>query len=177
MGVKAKEFAALLGVTPSYVTKLGQQGRLVREADGSIDAEASRMLIEQTGGDRPDVAERHRAQRTRKDGAAPVSGGMSLSVARAMKEEYAALRAREEYQALIRNLIAKDDVETAMRFIGGAVRAAFDVFPDQTAALVAPVSNLDEIHEVLTQACRDALHNIETAIKQQQDALGKERAA
>lgn len=204
MGVKAKEFAGFLGVTPQYVTKLGQAGRLVRDADGTINVEASRQRIEETGGTRPDVAERHREGRAKKKQvgsavalAAPSVGdlqqrfqarqeqqaqaagiggdlaGMSLQGARAVKEKYGALRAKAEYETLIGNLLAREEAETAMRFIGGAVRAALDVFPDQTAPLVAPVADLDEIHELLTQACRDALHNIETTIRRQQDELGK----
>lgn len=65
------------------------------------------------------------------------------------------------------DLIPREEVDAAMKFIGGAVRAALEVFPDQTAPLVAPISDLTEINEVLAQACRDALHGIGEAIERQ----------
>ena len=96
-----------------------------------------------------------------------------MQAARAVKEKYSALKAKAEYETMIGNLVPREDVDAAMRFIGGAVRAAFDVFPDQTSPLVAPVTDLAEIHETLSQACRDALHGIGDAIKRQQDELNK----
>lgn len=195
-----KEFAALLGVSGAYVTKLGQTGRLVMAEGGKlVDVEASRRLIEQTAGDRDDVAARHAAARAA--GAkitAPIGGdatqpekiaprataqtgggleaekiGNSLQASRAVKEKYAALRARAEYEQLIGNLIPREDVEAAMRFIGGAVRAALEVFPDQTAPLVAPVTDLAEVHELLRDRCNEALYGIGDAIERQKNEMAK----
>ena len=192
--------------SPGYVTKLKNDGRLVLAVGGGIDAEASDRLIEQTAGNRTDVAERNAAQRGKKRASSrqvetsdPGKGqdmdaakktahsatvqaaarkndvetmGASYQTARTVKEKYAALRAKAEYETLIGDLIAREDVDAAMRFIGGAVRAAFDVFPDQTAPLVAPVTDLAEIHEIITQSARDALHGIGAAIKRQREELG-----
>ncbi len=197
-----KEFAEILGVRPSYITKLGHEGRLVLAADGRVDVEASRRLVEQTAGDRHDVAARH--AKTRAAGAkktAPMASGItegekiaqrptaqagggieqerignSLQASRAVKEKYAALRARAEYEAYIGNLIPREDVDAAMRFIGGAVRAALEVFPDQTAPLVAPVTDIHEIHDTLTQACRDTLQTIGAAIERQKQEITPEAA-
>jgi len=193
-------FARHLGVAPSYITKLKAEGRLVLNAAGLVEVEASEQLIAQTAGNRPDVAARNAQTRTGAKKAAgqgngasaagktaqrattqaatpPVTQtesekiGTSLQTARAFKEKYSALKAKAEYETMIGDLISREDVEAAMRFIGGAVRAALEVFPDQTAPLVAPVSNLAEIHEILTQSARDALHGIGEAIKRQQDEL------
>ncbi len=42
-----REFATRLGCVPSYVTKLGHQGRLVLSHDGRlVDVEASMALID-----------------------------------------------------------------------------------------------------------------------------------
>lgn len=199
-----KEFAGLMGYSPAYVTKLGAAGRLVLAEGGKlVDVEASRRLIEQTAGDRDDVAARHAAARaagakktapmgggpTQPEKIAPrptaqTGGGLeaekignSLQASRAVKEKYAALRARAEYEQLIGNLIPKEDVDAAMRFIGGAVRAALEVFPDQTAPLVAPITDLAEVSETLQQACRDTLQNIGAAIDRQKAELKKEEAA
>lgn len=190
-----KEFAALAGYSPSYVTKLGKEGRLVLTADGRVDVEATQRLIDQTGGTRPDVAARHADSRragAKKTGGEwvdkgeaektpqrpAVSGGgeterigNSLQASRAVKEKYAALRAKAEYETLIGGLIPREDVEAAMRFIGGAVRAALEVLPDQTAPLVAPIADLAEIHDALQTACRDALHAITDAMARQKEEI------
>lgn len=182
--------------SPGYVTKLKSEGRLVLTASGLVDVEASDRLIEQTAGNRADVAERNAKERAvanfsegevqridQPEKTAPRAivqandtdkVGASLQQARAVKEKYSALKAKAEYETMIGDLIPREDVDAAMRFIGGAVRAALEVFPDQTAPLVAPVSNLSEIHEILTQSARDALHGIGEAIKRQQDELTKE---
>lgn len=192
-------FAARIGVRPSYVTKLGEQGRLVLTADGLVDAEASERLIEQTAGDRPDVADRHAAARGAKktagrdaDIAAPEKTpqrptaqaeaaekiGSSLQAARAVKEKYAAMRAKIEYEMLVGDLVPKDDVETALRFVGAAVRSAMEVFPDQITPLVAPTLDMAEVHEILTQSCHEVLRRVADDIAKQKAAIQpKETAA
>lgn len=201
-GMSQSAFARRIGHSPSYVTKLKDEGRLVLTTDGKVDAVASEKLIAQTGGGRPDVAQRHAAAKTatRAAGAkktqslgngigdeekaahAPTAKasaadheriGNSMQAARAVKEKYSALKAKAEYETMIGNLVPREDVDAAMRFIGAAVRAGFDVFPDQTAPLVAPVTDLAEIHETLAQACHDALHGIGDAIKRQIEQLSK----
>jgi len=63
-----------------------------------------------------------------------------------------------------------------MRFIGAAVRSALDVLPDQTAPLVAPITDMAEIHEVLAEACRNTLQNVNAIISRQQSEISKEPA-
>ena len=69
------------------------------------------------------------------------------------------------------NLIAREDVDAAMKFLGASVRAAMDVFPDQTAPVLCAVTDLNETHAVLTEACRNVLHDIGVAIERQIAAL------
>ena len=57
-------YARLRGVAKSHVTKLKQTGRLVITPRGLVDVAASDALIAQTGGLRPDVAERLAEQRS-----------------------------------------------------------------------------------------------------------------
>lgn len=56
-------YARLRGVAKSHVTKLKQTGRLIITPRGLVDVAASDALIAQTGGLRPDVAERLAEQR------------------------------------------------------------------------------------------------------------------
>lgn len=192
--VTQAEFAKLMNVSRKTVTVWKQDGRLVM-TENKVDVEASKRLIEQTGGTRPDVAERHAAARPGKKSAPPAETpqekyaalraaaapqaepaekiGNSLQAARAVKEKYSALKAKAEYETLIGDLVPREDVDAAMRFIGGAVRAALDVLPDQTAPLVAPITNLAECHETLTDACREALQGIVAAVDRQKEEIVK----
>lgn len=185
------EFARLQGVRPSYVTKLKDHGRLVLTDDGKrVRVAESIALIEQTAGGRIDVSARHAAARAAGDVKTPsdrpeaTCGKKNASNAKSgqderlvdakLRKESAQADQEEMKAAQMRGeLIPREDVEAAMKFIGGAVRAALEVFPDQTAPLVAPISDLAEIHEVLAQACRDALHNVGDAIERQKKELEK----
>ena len=181
-------FARLQGCRPSYVTKLKAEGRLVLTPAGKVIVGETLALIEQTRGGRPDVTARHDVQRAagsdksvsagqskgsgEKTPKTPRSEGEERLVDAKLRKE-SAQADQEEMKAkqMAGNLIAREDVEAAMRFIGGAVRSALEVFPDQTAPLVAPISDLAEINEVLTQACRDALHSIGDVIERQKKEL------
>ena len=190
-----KQFAEIEGFSPAYVTKLGKEGRLVLTTDGKrVEVEASREKIERTGGGRPDVASRHAAARgeAKPASAIPEAGSGAKNRSNRVKREIAktpgaetlteaktrkemAQADQEEMRArqMAGDLIAREDVEAAMKFIGGAVRAAFEVFPDQVAPLVAPIIDLAEVHELITQACRDALQSIGDSIDRQKAELEK----
>ena len=194
-GMSESEFARRIKHSPGYVNKLKEEGRLVFTKDGRVNAPASEKLIAQTGGGRPDVAERHAAAKTatkaaeakktdkagqgmpeaKKTQPAPQdeAPGEKLVDAKTRKESAQADQEEMKAKQMAGNLIAREDVDAAMRFIGGAVRAAFDVFPDQTAPLVAPITDMAEIHETISQACHDALHSIGDAIKRQVEQLAR----
>lgn len=174
-------FAKRIGRAKSWVTALKATGRLVMTPEGLVDVEQSLARIGNTTGGRQDVADRHAAERSAPGPRtqAPVDDkvGNSYQAARAVKEKYAALAAKASYEQQIGALIPREDVEAAMRFIGGAVRAALDVMPDQTAPLVAPATDLAEVHDTLRQACMDAMSAIGHAIEQQkQKTLSPEAA-
>ena len=182
------EFAAAQGWHRSTVTRLKQAGRLVMQGR-MVEVAASVARIEETGGMRFDVAERHAANRAQPgtqlaqpeaektaqaplagagegtgsgDGAiaAPASGsgtGERRSDAQARKEAALADLAEMDVQQKRGNLIPKDDVDAALRSFATSVRARLDVLPDQLAPLLAPVSDLDEIHALLAEHCRSIL--------------------
>ena len=183
IGISQAEFARLLGVDRAHVTRLKQAGRLVMTHDGKVDADASRARIAATADpNRDDVAARHAAGRESKvsprDTAPPPVApapedkvGNSYQAARAVKEKYLALDAKIDYEKKVGNLIPKEDVDAALKAMGAAVRSAMEVFPDQTAPIVAPVLDLEEVHSLLAQACRDALAGIEHALARYQAEL------
>lgn len=189
IGVTRAEFARQMGVNRSTVTRWAEQGRLVLLTDGSVDAAASRLRIDQTSGGRDDVAARHAAARAR-NGAqdAPAGQGGTASItppvdnapaglessrppgvetradAQARKESAAADLLEIELQEKRGSMLPADQAEAAFRAVGAAVRAALDVLPDQTAPLVAPVTDLDECHALLSDACRHALAAVGAAL-------------
>jgi len=177
------EFATAQGWHRSTVTRLKQAGRLVMEG-ARVDVAASLARIEETGGMRYDVAERHAAQRAQQEaqktaatpsagasegadtgGAqiaqpapdAPTSGNERRSDAQARKESATADLMEMELAQKRGNLIPKEDVDTALRSFAASVRAKLDVLADQVAPLLAPVSDLDEIHALLAEHCRGIL--------------------
>ncbi len=181
-----KEFADLIGRSPSYVTKLKNDGRLVMTADGKkINVAASQRLIEQTAGIRGDVADRWQAARNARTDCAASQGmpesektqqrpaaqadaaekiGSSLQAARAVKEKYGAMTAKVEYEKLIGELESRDNVHADLRSIGAVLRSAMDVFPDQIAPLLTATSDLHEIHQILTENCTEVLHRVAAEI-------------
>ena len=199
-----KEFAELIGQSPSHVTKLAQDGRLVLDGAGRnarVRVAESLARIEHTGGSRPDVAYRHaqkRAAGAQTDGG-PAQGitgaekiergatvqagggndgtidkiGSNYQAARAVKEKYAALTAKAEYETLMGNLIAREDVDAVLRFVGATVRSLLDVFPDQYAPVLCATSDIHETHAALSDACRAVLDDIGLAIERQKTAIAK----
>lgn len=195
-----KEFADHIGRAPSYVTKLRNADRLVMTKTNKVDVKKSLELIEATAGTRDDVAERHAAARTERketldsvtpspddkkspDGVEISENGLTLKDAQRIKafaesRRVAALADREEMERdkLAGDLIAREDVDAAMKFIGATVRGLLDVFPDQTAPIVVAVNDMDECHALLTDACRNVLIGLGDAIERQRHALDRNGA-
>lgn len=175
-GIQDAEFARRMGVARSTVSRTWRAaGRLVLFDDGSIDEAASRARIVATSGHRADVAARHAHKRgapipghpaaPENAPAARASGGAeSRADAQARKESAAADLLEIELATKRGEVIAREDVEAALRTIGATVRGLLDVLPDQAAPLVAPTTNLDECHQLLADACRDVLHRLGEAI-------------
>ena len=181
------DFARRLGVNRSTVTRWAEIGRIVMDGD-AVDVEASLQRIKDTGGARPDVAERHAATRGAKVGAGdtappasmpPAPGadpsdkvGNSYQAARAVKEKYAALAAKLEYERSVGNLIPKDDVDQALKAFAAATRARLDVLADQLAPILAPVADLGEAHALLAEHARLVLAGIADDMARAEAALG-----
>ena len=188
------EFADYLGLVPSYITALVKAGRIVLDGEGRsarVNVAESLALIESTHGGRFDVARRHAAARRRAPSEALASTSPKATKENAAKRnsespeseklvdaktrKESAQADQEEMKAaqMAGNLIARDDVEAAMKFIGAAVRAAMEVFPDQNAPVLCAVTDLNETHALLTEACRNVLLDIGAAVERQWEQLTK----
>lgn len=190
--MKKGEFARFLGLAPSYITALVKAGRVVTEGEGRgalVKVAESVALIEATQAGRFDVARRHAAARRRGANEAPGDAPLRSTPENAPKRDSeshdperlvdaktrkeSAQADQEEMKAaqMAGNLIAREDVDAAMKFLGASVRAAMDVFRDQTAPILCAVSDLNETHAMLTEACRNVLHDIGVAIERQHESL------
>ena len=186
------DFAKHLGLVPSYVTALIKAGRVVLDGEGRaarVKVAESMALIEATQAGRFDVARRHAA--ARRQGAnvgADISQPRStpenapkrdsdgsdperLVDAKTRKESAQADQEEMKAAQMAGNLIAREDVDSAMKHLGAAVRAAMDVFPDQTAPVLCAVTDLNETHALLTESCRNVLLDIGAAIERQREQL------
>jgi pyruvate/2-oxoglutarate dehydrogenase complex dihydrolipoamide acyltransferase (E2) component len=98
--------------------------------------------------------------------------------AKAMAESrrVVALADKEEMERdrLAGDLISREDVDVAMKFIGATVYALMDVFPSQNAPLVAPTMSLHECESILQEGCREVLVRLGAAIERQKAALEKD---
>ena len=190
-------FARRIGVHKSQITRAAQAGRVALTADGKVEIESSIELWNATKGNREDVAARHAANRAKGDtDGAPTTetqpnGPDSIPATNpktatptatdGMLETRAAAQARKESAGAdlleleraqkLGALIAREDCDAAMKFIGATLRAALDVMPDQTAPLVAPITALDQVHEVLAEAARSVLAAVGDAIERQRVSL------
>jgi phage terminase Nu1 subunit (DNA packaging protein) len=174
-GISRAAFARLRGVNRSSVTRWEQAGRLVLTPDGNIDAASSTQRLMETSGHRADVAARHAANRAsdiptpqpdeKNEPEARFLGSRETRAeAQARKESAAADLLEIELATKRGSLIAREEVDAAMRAIGTTVRSLLDVLPDQIAPLVAPVSDLEECHQLLGDAARDVLVRLGEAV-------------
>ncbi len=192
--MKKGDFARFLGLAPSYITALVKAGRVVTEGEGRgalVKVAESVALIEATQAGRFDVARRHAAARRRGPNEAqgnttprstpenaPKRDSEShdpecLVDAKTRKESAQADQEEMKAAQMAGNLIAREDVDAAMKFLGASVRAAMDVFPDQTAPILCAVTDLNETHALLTEACRNVLHDIGVAIERQREQMAR----
>lgn len=183
------QFARRLGVSRSIITKWVADGRIVLSGD-MVDVEASQKRLEETGGDRPDVAARHAAERAEKR-ALPVSTtppppaspaasadstasdgiGNSYQAARAVKEKYLALTAKQNYEAAAGNLIPREDVDATLMALGATMRARVEAMPDQLTPIVAPSTDFDEVHALNSEAARALLAGMADDLDRARKAL------
>ena len=148
------EFARILGVRKSYITKLGQAGRLVLTEDGKrVIVEASKQRIDDTKDpNRRDVVERNAAAREKAPASAsvepsagddtPVPGQrLTHAEAKAQKEFYLAENARLDYEERCGKLLPRDRVRQVVADAFATTRITLESLP----ALLAPtIANRDE---------------------------------
>ena len=165
-------FARENGWSPAYVTQLKNDGRIVLTADGKVMVDESKTLMKQTEGGRQDVASRHAKNRSKDKG--EDRGNVEERVAstyqasRALNEKYKAMRTKLEYELAAGNVIARENVESAFRFVGGALAGLLENLPGQYASLLAPVTDTDDMERLLAEMCETMRTQFGESITRQQ---------
>lgn len=173
--LKQIDFAELLGVARSYVTKLKADGRLVMTPEGLVDVEQSRDRISATADlNRDDVASRWAAQRDRAEAPAPdepdavkapevdTPAAGTFAAARARKETAQAEIAEMERDKIRGLLIERPAIEAAIEDVMTTVRQALEQQPHRVAPMLVG-HDLDQIratlkqenHSILSEMVRD----------------------
>lgn len=116
-------FARLIDVDKSYVTKLKGEGRLVFNDAGLVDVAASLARIKATSG----APER----------AAPAVQGSDYQDAADRDKWYAAELKRLEYERAVGALLETPDVLAVIADVSTTVRVRFEQWPDRLAPQIA----------------------------------------
>lgn len=169
------QFARHLGVDRAHVTRLKHTGRLVLTADGHIDVAESEARIAATADPaKAPVAERHAAGR-----AAAVDGATAAKTAgeqmaekvtttyqqsRAVRERYAALTAKAEYETLIGKLVDADAARSAVADLCVTFRQSIEQWPDTVGPLLVQ-KDQGEIRQILQEHAEVLLRNVRDEIK------------
>lgn len=163
MLVTQSEFARMEGVAKSYITALKNAGRLVMEGN-KVDVEASRAKIAATSDpNRDDVKQRWEERRPQTAAAnEPQTDkiGSSYQAARAVKEKFAAMQAKLDYERAIGKLVERSEVESAVEDVTSIIRQALEQMPHRTAPEMVG-KTLDQIRATLKQDIHAALSEME----------------
>ena len=172
MLVSQAEFARMEGKAKSYITALKQAGRLVMNGD-KVDVEASREKIAGTADpNRDDVQQRWAEQRPQPAAVNELQAdkiGSSYQTARAVKEKYAAMQAKLEYERAIGKLVEKSDVDAAVADVVTLFRQRLENIPYRFAPELVS-KDLDTIRAILKQEVHGALAELEQELTRQLNA-------
>ena len=176
-----KEFAQrVLSRSPSYVTQLGDSGRLVLHPNGKwVDVQASLDRIEATASpDKQPVADRHAASRgqalasqpqpedddeddhhQQPEGDKPTGPLYDFQGSKAKREHYAAERERANYLKEAGELMQRGDVVAAFADAGAAIRAAVDAWAADLPPMLAGQGE-DAIRTIITDEAERLLADL-----------------
>lgn len=164
-----KGFAESQGWSPSYVTKLAQQQRLVMSPCGKkVDVAATLARIGKTADpSKEGVRQRHERERVQRDvyGALrddppPNSVAGDYQGAKARREHYLALLAAAEYDKVCGETVERKRVVDAAFLYGRLLRDTVLGLPKQISADLATISDPWELERALTDSLRKALDDV-----------------
>lgn len=164
------KYAAHRGVSPSLVTKWGQQGMLVLNDDGLVDvvatdAKLDAQLDRSRGGrgGRPDRGRGTPAQDSRE----PSDGEPeSFASARAKREAAQAGLAQLELRKRTGAMVDSGRVTLGETAVFTALRQRIETLPAALAARLAAESDVRKCHALMSAEIRDALNDLSDQLEQ-----------
>ena len=151
------EFADLLGKDKSYVTRLGQAGRLVMVGEGRdarVDVEASKALLAQT-------ADPSRAPETHDKGkAVPKVAHTTYNDARTRNELAKAQNAELDLAVKLGMLVDAEESRLFAADLAATFRAALEVLPDRLAPELVPLNETETVRAVLVESFEQVLTDL-----------------
>jgi hypothetical protein len=180
------EFAVLLGVQPSYVTKLKQQGRLVLDGKRVVVEASLKRIRETDSGRRPDVKDRHVEHRGSElplpvedeeatepagpeDPAPPI--GSRAYWERKDREEIARMREMQR-RKMEGDLIPKEAVDYWVDDFCATVISIMENLPDRLTPAVVHLNDKDDTRMAIVDATDEAI----SEIREKMSRCKKERA-
>ncbi len=144
------EFAAMLGVHRSYVTRLKKAGRLVLTADGRVNVQASLA----------------RVQETADPGSAKATGTATSEFKRwrALRINYLARMAKLNYEVAKRDQIPAKEVCYFITDLGTSFRCGMESLRDRISSELAACTTTEEVHAALGLEYEKILQNLDAKI-------------
>lgn len=162
--VKAIEFARMMNVNRSTVSRYKRDGRLVFTGDGLVDVDASKRRLKETADpNRDDVVQRH----IKAKGMEPEEideATEKYQESRAKKEKYLALQAKADYEKSIGELIKREQVELDWANVAEILRSSFERLPDMLSGELAAETDYNRVHAILVE-------NIESILKEASEQI------
>tara|TARA_R110000751_G_scaffold100592_1_gene194516 strand:+ start:320 stop:901 length:582 start_codon:yes stop_codon:yes gene_type:complete len=169
------QFAALMGWSKPYVSKLSGQGRLVLDDKGRVLVDETKALLESSADpSKSAVADRHQRDRVEKgvgvhvapdapaDTAPPAAtpaGKFDYQSSRAQREHYLAQLAQSEALKASGDLVERAAVEQAAFLAGRSLRDLLLGLPKQIAPDLAAITDSWELERMLTTHLRRVLED------------------
>ncbi len=157
------QFANLIGVHKSHVTRMKQAGRLVLLDNGMVDVLLSKQRIAETADPaRQDVAERHAMGRG--DTQASKNKTNGFNEAKTRRETAEAEMAEIKLGVARRELLDAAEVRLFAADLGATFRAALESLPDRLAHELVPLHDADAIRAVLVDTFEQLLGDLSLKI-------------
>ena len=173
--MNAAEYARHRGVSRQQVTNYIKTGKITVERVGAgyridpavADAELDRNLNQGWGGRGGGPAGRDLEPSTPKvttAAAPPQTGIPSYADSRAIRERYAAMILRLEYEEKSGKLVEKGELKLKLAKLHMAVRDALRTIPDRVAPILAAETDQAKIHAMLLKEIGQALEGLGDAV-------------
>lgn len=167
------QLARAVGVTRQQIHKLCVRGILTLDAEGKIDEDAAKAAILEHHNPAHATTRSTAASRIQGTAApeppatpappqpeAPAAGEMNFQLARTLREKYAALIAKVEYEEAVGLLVPKKDVERQAFELARQAQQSLLAIPDRMAPVLAAESDQHRVHTLLTNEIHRAMADV-----------------